>query len=298
MKAGSDNAAPKAKYTGDKWGGKYLRAPDIYWTIIEKGKDKLVRLGDVAEVRFGIKTGANAFFYLDAERIGEWDIEEEFLKPVIKSPRECKSILIDPSLLKFKLFMCGKDKEELAGTAALEYIEWGESEGFDQRPSCRNRARWYDLGERRIPYLSFNYLISSTAKTLYAPDGCYTSDNFQEVHTDSCLILPLCVSLNSSLFQLMVNMAGRSNFGGGLLKIQTYEVSELLCLDPKTIAFEDAAMFTSSSWEMLESSDDRRALDAITFDALNLTQGERDAVYEAVIHLVEARLQKAQSLKG
>ena len=21
------------KYTGDKWGGKYLRAPDIYWTI-------------------------------------------------------------------------------------------------------------------------------------------------------------------------------------------------------------------------------------------------------------------------
>ena len=37
----------------------------------------------------------------------------------------------------------------------------------------------------------------------------------------------------------MVNMAGRSNFGGGLLKIQTYEVSELLCLDPKIFAFEN-----------------------------------------------------------
>ena len=33
------------RYAGDKWGGKYLRAPDIYWTILEKGKDKLVRLG-------------------------------------------------------------------------------------------------------------------------------------------------------------------------------------------------------------------------------------------------------------
>ena len=43
---------------------------------------------------------------------------------------------------------------------------------------------------------------------------------------------------------------------------------------------------------------DRRALDAIIFDALDLTQGERDGVYEAVIHLVEARLQKASSLKG
>ena len=76
-----------------------------------------MRLGDVAEVRFGIKTGANEFFYLNAEAVERWGIEEEFLKPVIKSPRECKSILIDPSRLKFKLFMCGKDKEDLEGTA-------------------------------------------------------------------------------------------------------------------------------------------------------------------------------------
>ena len=286
------------RYTGDKWGGKYLRAPDIYWTILEKGKDKLVRLGDVAEVRRGFTTGANEFFYLNAEQIQAWGIEDEFLKPVIKSPRECKSIRVDPSQLQFKLFMCHADKAALSGTAALDYIEWGESQGYHQRPSCRGRARWWDLGQREMPSLSFNYLISSTARTLYALNGCYTSDNFQEVHADSGLILPLCASLNSSLFQLMVNMAGRSNFGGGLLKIQTYEVSELLCLDPKTFAFEDAAVFTSSSWEMLDPSDDRRALDAIIFDALGLTQGERDGVYDAVVNLVESRLRKARSLKG
>ena len=286
------------KYTGDKWGGKYLRAPDIYWTLLEKGKDKLVRLGDIADVRRGFTTGANEFFYLDTERIQEWDIESEFLKSVIKSPRECKSIRVDPRQLQFKLFMCHADKVALVGTEALAYIEWGESQGYHQRPSCKGRARWWDLGEREIPTLSFNYLISSTARTVYAQDGCYTSDNFQEIHIDSDLTLPLCASLNSSLFQLMVNMAGRSNFGGGLLKIQTYEVSELLCVDPKTFAFEDAAVFTSSSWEMLDPSDDRRALDAIIFDALGLTQGEQDAVYEAVVNLVESRLRKARSLKG
>ncbi|MDD9974804.1 MAG: hypothetical protein OXU27_12405, partial [Candidatus Poribacteria bacterium] len=286
------------RYTGDKWGGKYLRAPDIYWTLLEKGKDKLVRLGDVAEVRRGFTTGANEFFYLDAERIREWGIASEFLKPVIKSPRECKSIRVDPSELQFKLFMCHADKAALAGTAALDYIEWGESQGYHQRPSCRGRTRWWDLGKREIPVLSFNYLISSTARTLYARNGCYTSDNFQEIHTDLDLILPLCASLNSSLFQLMVNMAGRSNFGGGLLKIQTYEVSELLCLDPKTFAFENETIFASTAWEMLNPSDDRRTLDAIIFDALDLTQGERDGVYEAVVNLVESRLRKAKSLKG
>ena len=286
------------RYTGDKWGGKYLRAPDIYWTILEKGKDKLVRLGDVADVRRGFTTGANEFFYLDAERIQEWGIESEYLKSVIKSPRECKSIRVDPSQLQFKLFMCHTDKAALTGTAALDYIEWGESQGFHQRPSCKGRPRWWDLGQREMPLLAFNYLISSTARTLYARNGCYTSDNFQEIRTDSDLTLPLCASLNSSLFQLMVNMAGRSNFGGGLLKIQTYEVSELLCLDPKIFTFEDAAIFASTAWEMLDLSDDRRALDAIIFDALGLTQGERDGVYEAVVNLVESRLRKARSLKG
>ena len=96
----------------------------------------------------------------------------------------------------------------------------------------------------------------------------------------------------------MVNMAGRSNFGGGLLKIQTYEISELLCLDPKIFAFEDETIFASTAWEMLNPSDDRRALDTIIFDTLDLTQGERDGVSEAVVRLVESRLRKARSLKG
>jgi len=53
------------EYIGNKWGGKYLRAPEIYWIILKKGRDKLVRLGDIAEVRRGFTTGANEFFYVE-----------------------------------------------------------------------------------------------------------------------------------------------------------------------------------------------------------------------------------------
>ena len=52
------------KFVGDKWGGKYLRAPDIYHHILYKCSDKLVRLGDIARIRRGITTGANEFFCL------------------------------------------------------------------------------------------------------------------------------------------------------------------------------------------------------------------------------------------
>ncbi|RKU33755.1 hypothetical protein C6499_00730 [Candidatus Poribacteria bacterium] len=48
----------------------------------------------------------------------------------------------------------------------------------------------------------------------------------------------------------------------------------------------------------VKSESEWSTLDAIIFDALGLTQGERDGVYEAVVNLVEARLRKARSLRG
>ena len=57
----------RGKYTGDKWGARYLRAPDIYHHIISRYASQLVRLGDLAKVRSGITTGANDFFYLTEE---------------------------------------------------------------------------------------------------------------------------------------------------------------------------------------------------------------------------------------
>jgi hypothetical protein len=46
----------------------------------------------------------------------------------------------------------------------------------------------------------------------------------------------------------------------------------------------------------LRSQPDRRALDDVVFDVLGLTAGEREAVYEAVVTLVRARLEKARSV--
>jgi hypothetical protein len=193
--------------------------------------------------------------------------------------------------------MCHEDKSDLIGTNVLEYIKWGEKQGFHERPSCSGRARWYDLGERTEPNLIFNYLINTTAKTLYSPNGCYASDNFQEIHflDDK---LALAVSLNSTIFQLFVNMAGRSNFGGGLLKIQTYEVAELYCIDPSAITQKEyiGKIFESEDWDVLKVSDIRRNLDNIVFEAISLTDSECNDVYQSVYDLVKNRLSKADSV--
>ena len=298
------------RYLGDKWGGKYLRAPDIYWTILKKGQGKLVRLGDIADVRFGIKTGANEFFYLNEARIRKWGIEKEFLKSVIKSPRECKRILIDPKDLKYKIFMCHKDKKDLNGTSALEYIKWGESQRFHNRPSCAGRAKWWDLGMQGpfdFVVLRFrdkrNWNPINETSSLLAGDIMFvgTWHDRSSVTTNNALA-------NSTLSVLISEIYGRVNLGDGLLT--TYG-PEILIFD-----FIKASEFNKAQnqkiFEKMEALGkrevksildevkqlDRRSLDNIILDVLDLTQGEKDAAYEAVIYLVESRLKKAESLKS
>ena len=289
----------KEKYIGDKWGGKFLRAPNIYWTILEKSQDKLKRVGDVAKIRFGLKTGADKFFILDRERILELNLESEFLKSVFASPKDTKNLLAHPEQFPKKLFLCDKKKKDLIGTSALDYIEWGESQGFHLRPSIKHRRRWYDLGSPQFPHLSLPGIIGSTAKTVYVPEGCYALANFSEIYTPPNLRLPLCLSLNSTFFQLMVNVNGRANFGGGVMTLKVYELENSLCVDPQLLNVEDTIadlnILESEEWDVLKPSEARRQIDKTIFEILKLTQGECDGVYEAVTQLVTTRLQKAKT---
>ena len=86
---GSDDATPNPKYRGDKWGGKYLRAPDIYWTILEKGGDKLLRLGNVAEgTALWLSKREQMSFSTSMTLKGfrEWGIEKEVSEACYQKP--------------------------------------------------------------------------------------------------------------------------------------------------------------------------------------------------------------------
>jgi hypothetical protein len=308
--AGTKSRGPlikTARYLGNKWGGKYLRAPEIFFTILEKGRGKLVPLGHIAEVRRGFTTGANEFFYLDEEIIRKWGIEPEFLKPVIKSPRECRSIVIKPEDLKYKIFMCHKDKRELEGTAALEYIKWGESQGFHLRPSCRGRPRWWDVGEQTsfdFVALRFrherNWTPINATPSLLAGDIMFVGSWNDRSAADTCNALA-----NSTFAIFISELFGRVNLGEGLLTTYGPEIMQFITIDPSELIPVKGEI--ERTFDRLKSRDvypvfeelhqpDRRALDEVVFDVLGLTAGEREAVYEAVVELVRARLEKARSV--
>ena len=286
------------KYAGGKWGGRYLRAPDIYWTILEKGRGKLKRLGDIADVRFGIKTGANDFFYLNEARVQKWGVEPAFLKPVVKSPRECKTIRIDPKRLEFQLFMCHDEKDALKGTAALKYIEWGESQGYHRTRSCQGRARWYGLSGKTGSSLFIKEGYDSSA-VFYNPDRYLIDCRLYYADLpDSAFLF-----LNSAIGAMFFELYSRAGLGGGARStmVSDYQIVPSLegaIVDAETAEslIEQISPLPPRKFNAVDA--EWRTLDAVIFDALGLTQGERDSVYEAVVRLVENRLRKAKSARG
>jgi len=316
------------KYEGDKWGGKYLRAPDIFFTILEKGKDKLVKLGDIADVRRGFTTGANEFFYLDEETIAKWKIEPEFLRPVIKSPRECSRIMVDNNALQLKVFFCNLDKNNLAGKNALKYIEWGEQQtvvikqgakkgkmvkGYNKLETLKNKKMWWSLGERNFPNIVWLKTVDVIHKQSILISDTFVDQRLYEIYSAD----PQhdILMLNSTIFFIFKELNGRSNLGDGALDTAVYEAKRCMILkkignvlddrkilidrDVKNI-FDECGIDPESKTPIEEQEPkplpDRAELDKIVFDALGLTTEERKEVYRAVCRLVWNRISKARSV--
>jgi type I restriction-modification system DNA methylase subunit len=148
------------KYIGAKW-GKYLRAPEIFFKILEKGKGKLAPLGEVAEIRRGFTTGADPWFYVTdvtnstsekeirqiAGRMNfkgrladlrliqsgdgtRWLVEKEFLQPVIRNPENYKNIFIDVQSIRDFVVIINEPKEKIKGKLIAQYLRHGEKKAY------------------------------------------------------------------------------------------------------------------------------------------------------------------------
>lgn len=302
------------QFVGDKWGSKFLRAPEIYYTILNKGEKVLVPLKRIGTVEYGVKTGANDFFYLEKEEVIKWQLEKEYLVPVIKSPKECDTIAISRKTLKHFLFYCNKSKKELQGTNALKYINWGEKSeiingvecrAFNERPSTKNRYRWWYVGDRSVSNVVVPKGLNDNFK--FFKNGVVFADcRLYEIFSQDDL---LAMKLNSTLIGFFIEITSRKGLGDGLLEIFVYEVPNLLVPNiaiksnehflnrKQTDIFNELGLDRNRDIFSQKPNPlpDRKELDDIVFDAIGLTQEERNEVYWSLAELVKQRLDKAAS---
>lgn len=245
-----------ARYEANKWGGKYLRAPEIFFTILEKGKGKLVRLGDIAEVRFGIKTGANEFFYLDDEKIRQWGIEKEFLKPVILRPAEIVTPVVRRENLGYMMFSTAASRAEMKGTKAEAYVRWGESQGFHQTATCRARGNdWYRLPPRTPADLVIPIINKMRLVTGINHAKAQVDHNLVELRAKQGIEAEILAAVLLGSFDFLLRqIEGRSY--GRMIKVETYEAARLVVLDPRTLSVSAKrdllAAFEPLKWRQIQ----------------------------------------------
>jgi type I restriction enzyme M protein len=305
-----------------KWGS-YLRAPAVYFDLLNEAGDKLALLRDVAPPARGSLTGNNAFYHFDDERIAEWNIEPEFLFPLLKSPGESSYIPVDKSVLNLKVFVCRLTKDELQSQGkvnALRYIEWGERQVFasgrqagltwPHGAEVRNRKPgWYALPEYRgRPAQLFfasaygdRHIHKYSDKPLIADKRLYFLSPIGDISYEL-----IAAVMNTSLTAFFTELAGRVTMGDGALELTVEDARDYLYV-PDVHQFDETAQkaIADTFQSLLNRSigsvfdevkqPDRRVLDAAVLRAMGLDPEHwLSRLYDGLTTLVRERTQLGQ----
>ncbi|HPT97167.1 MAG TPA: Eco57I restriction-modification methylase domain-containing protein [Armatimonadota bacterium] len=312
---------------GVNWGGRYLRAPDLFFEMLEACGTRLCRLDALASVRFGIKTGANDFFYLESipggapspagasDDLGvfrngmgeERFLERRFLRRALRSPRELRTPELLPEDAASFLLTCPEEPEALAGTRAADYVREGESRwGIHRRPSVRGRARWYSLPLIAPPPVIHPLIAFERACAAINPRGILCDANLVGIYphegVDPAL---LAACLVSSLGVMMRELVGIANLGQGALKTNPAYLARMLVPDLRAASSRELAALGSAFQaarqaafpSLLDGEPDPvwRALDDAVLALLGPGAPDGARLRAAACELVSARLAKARA---
>lgn len=298
-----------------KW-GKYLRAPDVCFQLLRRCGDRLRPLRNVADVRFGIKTGINEFFYLNDDKIDHWGIETAYCAPVIRSPREAKGIIVRKSQVPYKVFLCHDSAQSLRkkrSPGALRYIQWGAKQQtkagtkWPDVSTVAQREFWYDLGKREPGPILLQMITGDRFFAIDNADGVYVDHNLFELFPHNKSAGPgLTLYLNSTLAALFREVISRVNLGEGATKTEGVDWKELPVPDEATLRVlgKKSALLTALEKRAVRSifeevkDKDRQKLDAFVLDTLGLDPSkDLQPLYEGICDLVRERMDLAAMRK-
>jgi hypothetical protein len=313
-----DDGAPDGRYGGATWGALLLRAPDCFFTLVDRDDGALVRLdGDRIETYLNTG-GADEFFVLDvvdrsdghvtvATPDGRFEIESEYAVPFLRSPRSLDRLRVTSEAVSSHLLAIPRDvpRARLDSQAVGAYLAWGESVGFDSRSGTSARSRWEVLpsqAHETAPVLVGCYM--SEPRVFYNPERIVSHRFFRYYPAANRDPLLLVASLNSAVTLLSYELFRNPGLGGGVLAVGTDAIERFLVVDPDAMDLdrETASSFLDRPQESLDEElgfdpdrplsaqrpdpkPDRRAVDEGAFDALSLTEAERVAVYRGLASL-------------
>ncbi|MHA2246219.1 MAG: Eco57I restriction-modification methylase domain-containing protein [Candidatus Hodarchaeales archaeon] len=311
-----------------KWAGTFLRTSRSERKLLKRISKKGVPLSSLAGIRFGIKTGANAFFHLKSineepradgniyveNRVGyKALVEQKYLVPLMKSPTHVKGFIIPSSYFSgLLLFYCLDSPTQLKGSRAWQYIKWAETasvtikqgkrsgtniQGFSSIRSVEQRDHWYSLSKYPAPSLLWTKSYHDRAGCLYNQAQALPDQRFYGVTIAQDKYLPLIFTyLNSSLVWAQMEAQGNTNMGFGVLDTNVYWLKSLripveaLTETNQIMTLMEQLTKEKNRFSMLQFSQVREDIDNFYAKYFDLSNNSIKRLYDFILRSINNRI--------
>lgn len=260
------------------------------------------RVGDACDVRFGTKTGCNAFFHLAptvpgryrSALLGEVRLAERDVVPLLASLREARAP--ERATPTRVLFRPGSP-----GAAALRYVRAGEAAGIHARPTCAGRSPWWRLAPGRGPApVLYPAKVAARAFAFLNEAELWEDKKWHALFPRGAPAWQVALVLSATPVRLAVDEGARQLTGA-------QAIADVDCRVLAAAPFPAPAALASIAGELAalrpalardEVSTDvaamlarpaQRALDLAVGRALGLSRGEVERARTALVDRVEAR---------
>jgi len=241
-------------------------------------------------------------------------LDKKYLKPLFKSQREAVNLDVDINSLNNKVIICKKNQKELANLRhkLLNYITIAEQQDIHKRPSLESRNIWYNLepsaviGDFIFPSkIGEKYRLIDNRKSQVYCDKVNYAIKVSEEYKDYSDIIFLI--LNSQLFRYFVDLFARQLTGSQTLSdVDVNIVEKTLIIRPELL--ENKKEELQEIYNSLKSreqgtifeeieQEDKKRLDTIIFEALGLTENDREELYRVAAKYIKDRKDKSNSIK-
>jgi hypothetical protein len=254
-----------ARYVGNKWGGKYLRGPDIFFTVLAEHGDYFCRFGSVSS-----HIQRNNMQHLKYVEYSERSLCPEGF-PFLHSVKDVDTIRVNPELLP-KVIPCEGQRN----------AKWVVPDVISNR-FVGTRLCFFEGGDFLVNDSFFIATLKNKREkktTLALLNSTLSLMMLEQLGRRNMGEGVLCIYGPELTNHLIVSPKKLTRDQVKYLEQYYDQIADR----PIRPIFDEIKM------------DDRRKLDELVFDILRLSQGERGAVYEAVTNLVRNRLSKAGSV--
>lgn len=225
-------------------------------TQIDLNSDGCVPLSSIAKIRRGITTGYNRAF------INPDICSESHYVKILSSPKSVEGFTTKEAKLDRLLFIPSNTPLTFDVKSYLREVEARILQDDFPRTMVRliqGRKPWYNINLPPISDIVFPYIIRTQIRFILNEAKVSVRDNFYTLRSpfDSHLMLGM---LNNLYVFSQLELSGKS-YGNGLLKIQKYDVDNIVVPHPSNISDKDKRLLIKYAKLMVESNDPEYVVD-------------------------------------